>query len=117
MEGVCTDAVHIRSARRRADFIILGPNACPAALPHRLALPGRLVQAVYDPGAGRGDLVAHESRASNHLSLVEVINGRQSLPSWSPSRQRVLDPILDDIKAVVTDPTDYLCQDLLAVAI
>jgi hypothetical protein len=39
------------------------------------------------------------------------------LPLWSPSRQRVLDPFLDNINAMITDPAKQLGQDQLAVVL
>jgi hypothetical protein len=74
MEGISFDAVHIRSAGRRAGFIILARYAHTADPPDRLALPRRLVQSVYDRGTRVGELVACENRASNRVALVEVIN-------------------------------------------
>jgi hypothetical protein len=42
------------------------PRKCPQ---------NNVVQGPYDGGANGGPLVAHEKRASNHVALVEVING------------------------------------------
>jgi hypothetical protein len=38
-------------------------------------------------------------------------------PRWPPSRQRILDPFLDHIQAMVPDPADHLRHDLLALVL
>jgi hypothetical protein len=78
-EGACYEAIHIRPARSRAGSVNLERDAFSADLSTCLALPSPLVQSVHDCAGRVVELVVYASGASDHVGLVELINGLRRL--------------------------------------